>query len=135
MIKLKKYTLNRMPKFIVYSLHNSYLNENVKHIKVFNYTQNKDFQEVIDKFFIPSHFKLLHKHINNFYTTSLHLDYLIFLVSSYKDKAPLIKFVQKLRFESDKLKPHLYSTSKYFKSSPDYTWEVRITLVDTEYYI
>lgn len=135
MIKLKKYTLNHMPRFIIYSLHNSYLNENIKHIKVFNYTQNKDFQKLIDTFFIPSYFKLLHKRINNFCSTSLALDSLVFLASSHKDKVPLIKFVQKLRFESDKLKPHLYSTSKYFKLSPDYTWEVRITLVDTQQYI
>lgn len=131
MVKLKKYTLNRMPKFIVYTLHNNYLNENIKHIKVFNYTREKHFQEIIDTFFTPSHFKPMYKHINSFCNISFPLDSLVLLASRHKDKVPLIKFVHKIRCESDKLKPHLYSTSKYFKLSPDYTWEVRITLVDT----
>ena len=131
MIKLKKYTLNRIPKFVVYSLTNTYLSEHVKHIKVYNYSQDRAFREMADTFFVPISFNLPAGNINNLHSLSLPLNSLMFLACEHKDKAKFLKFADKMYAESKQLKPYLEVSPKYLAITPDSVWYVRMILMDT----
>ena len=133
MVKLKKYTLNRIPKFVVYSLTNTYLSEHVKHIKVYNYSQDRAFQEMLDTFFVPISFNLPAGTINNLHSSSLSLplNSLMLLASKYKDKAKFLKFADKMYAESKQLKPYLEVSPNYLAITPDFVWDVRMILMDT----
>lgn len=129
MVKLKKYTLNHIPKFVVYSLKNTYLNGH-KHIKVYNYSQDSAFREMVDTFFVPIQFNFPVGSINNLHSLSLRLDSLMSLACEHKDKSKFLKFANKMCAESKKLKPYLEVSPKYLAISPD-TWYVRLILMDT----
>lgn len=129
MVKLKKYTLNRIPNFAVYSLTNIYLSEHVKHIKVYNYSQDKAFREIVDTFFVPITFNLPAG--NNLPSLSLTLNNLTFLASARKDKTKFVKFADKIHAESKQLKPYLEVSPKYITISPDFVWDIRMFLMDT----
>ena len=131
MIKLKKYTLNRIPKFVVYSLTNTYLSEHIKHIKVHNYSQDRAFREMVDTFFVPIQFNFPAGNINNLHSLSLPLDSLMFLAVEHKDKTKFLKFADKMYAESKKLKPYLEVYSRYLANTYDFVWDVRMILMDT----
>lgn len=131
MVKLKKYTLNQIPNFAVYSLTNIYLSEHVKHIKVHNYSQDKAFREMVDTFFVPVRFNLPAGNINNLYSLSLTLNSLIFHACAHKDKTKFLKFADKIHAESKQLKPYLEVSPKYIAISPDFVWDIRMFLMDT----
>ena len=131
MVKLKKYTLNRIPKFVVYSLANTYLSEHVKHIKVYNYSQDKAFREMVDTFFVPIQFNLPVGSINNLHSLILPLNSLMSLACEHKDKAKFLKFADKMYAESKQLKPYLEVSSKYSSISSVFAWYVRMILMDT----
>lgn len=131
MIKLKKYTLNRIPKFVVYSLTNTYLSGHVRHIKVYNYTQDKAFREMVDTFFVPICFNLPAGNINNLHGLGLPLKNLMFLAVEHKDKTKFLKFADKMYAESKQLKPYLEVSPKYLAITPDFVWGVRMILMDT----
>lgn len=131
MVKLKKYTLNRIPKFVVYSLTNTYLSEHVKHIKVYNYSQDRAFREMANTFFVPIRFNLPAENINKLHGLSLPLNSLIFLASVHKDKAKFLKFADKMYAESIQLEAYLEVSPKYLTISPDFIWDVRMILMDT----
>lgn len=130
MVKLKKYTLNQIPKFAVYSLTNTYLNEHVKHIKVHNYSQDSAFQEMANTLFMPIHFNLLAGNINNLHSLRLTLNSLIVLAVKHKDNVKFLKFADKMYTESKQLKPYLWFP-QYLAISPDSVWDVKMILMDT----
>lgn len=123
MVKLKKYTLNRIPKFVIYSLTNTYLSGHVKHIKVYDYSRDSAFQKMVDTFYVPIRFKLC-----NF---SLPLNSLMFLADEHKGKAKFIEFAYKTRAESERLNPYLEVSYEYLAISPDFAWNVNMLLMDT----
>ena len=120
-----------MPKFVVYSLTNTYLSGHVKHIKVYNYSQDRAFREMVDTFVVPIQFNFPVGHINNLRSLSLPLNNLMFLAVEHKDKAKFLKFADKMYAESNQLKPYLEVSPKYLAISPDFVWDVRMILMDT----
>lgn len=136
MVKLKKYTLNRIPKFVVYSLTNPYLSEHMKHIKVYNYSQDRAFREMVDTFFVPRQFNFPEFSFpvgnnNNLQSLSLPLKSLMFLAVDLKDKTKFLKFADKMYAESKQLKPFLEVYPEYLTFNPDSAWNVRMILMDT----
>lgn len=122
MVKLKKYTLNRIPKFVVYSLTNPYLSEHIKHIKVYNYSQDRAFQEMV----VSKQFRFPVGNINNLQSISLPLNSLMFLAAGHKDKTKFLKFADKMYAESKQLKPYLEMSP-----TPNFVWGVKMILMDT----
>lgn len=131
MVKLKKYTLNRIPKFVVYSLTNTFLSEHVKHIKVYNYSQNRAFREMVDTIFMSKQFIFPVGNINKLQSASLPLNRLMFLACEDKDKTKFHKFAGKMYDESRKFRPYLKVSPKYLAINPDFGWDVRMILMDT----
>ena len=129
MVKLKKYTLKRIPKFAIYTLNNIYLSRRIKHIKVFDYSQYNSFIELVEKFFRLSYVNLtLESGINLTYMQSP-LNNLLYLTVEHKESHKFLKFADKLYTESKQLKPYCQSMSPVFISIES-AWNVKMTLVD-----
>lgn len=123
MVKLKKYALEQIPKFVIYSLTNEYLSRHVKHIKVYDYSRDKNFQKMVNTFFVPISF--------NLHSVRLSLSSLMFLTSEHKDKAKFIKFANKIHTESKQLMLYLEVSPKLSAIISDSMWDVTLTLMDT----
>lgn len=131
MVKLKKYALEQIPKFIVYSLDNIHLSEHIKHIKVYAYSQDRDFQKIINTFFVSKFFNISVGSSNSLRNLSVYLHTLIFFASEYKNVAKLRKFTKKVCAESQQLKPYLGVPSKSLAFNSDFIWSINILLMDT----
>ena len=130
MVKLKKYTLKRIPKFAIYTLNNIYLSRRIKHIKVFDYSQDNSFIELVEKLFRPSYDNLtLESGINLTYMQSP-LNSLLYLTVEHKENPKFLKFVDKLYTESKQLKPYCDLMAPVYISIES-AWNVKMTLVDT----
>lgn len=136
MVKLKKYSLKRVPKFVLYSLGNSFLSTHVKHIRVFNYSQDKTFLELFEKLYVPLYHDLPLECGINVANIALPLNSLIhYTVEHYKEGAKFLSFADKIYTDSKRLKPYLETTSpNHLALTSDYVWDVKITLMDVQNY-
>ena len=129
MVKLKKYTLKRIPKFAIYTLNNPYLSSRIKHIKVFDYSQDNSFIELVEKLFRPSYVNLTLESGINLTYMQLTLSSLLYLTVEHKESHKFLKFVDKLYTESKQLKTY-FELIAPFCISIESAWNVKMTLVD-----
>ena len=136
MVKLKKFSLKRVPKFVLYSLDNPYLSIHAKHIRVFNYSQYKTFLELFEKLYVPLYRDLSLESGVNIVSIALPLNSLMhYATDLYKEGAKLKNFADKIYAESKRLKPYLETTSpNHIVLTPNYIWDVKITLMDVHNY-
>ena len=134
MVKLKKFSLKRVPKFVLYSLDSSYLSIHAKHIRVFNYSQYKTFLELFEKLYVPLYHDLPLESGVNIVSIALPLNSLMhYAIEHYKEGAKFLSFANKIYTESKRLKPYLDTTSQRYIAI-DYLWDVKITLMDVHNY-
>ena len=129
MVKLKKYTLKHIPKFAIYTLNNIYLSRRIKHIKVFDYSQDNSFIELAEKLFRHSYVNLALESGINLTHMQSPLSSLRYLTVEHKESHKFLKFADKLYTESKQLKPYFESITPVYISIES-AWSVKMTLVD-----